>query len=101
MTTDTTPIYRLEPVARREAAAENVGIYVELIVNGLRDAELTRDNVLEGHRYALNGRLLSVASCLNGTTTDVAVIRVRTQAGGLRDYAVSLATVERITPARG
>jgi hypothetical protein len=80
-------LYSLSPAARRLVAVEFLDARVRVRVNPMRtkDAGATL-------RRELVGELVSVATLLGGSYSDVAVLKLDNGA----DVAVSLATVESI-----
>lgn len=87
MPTVSTPLYRLDPDARRAIVLELVGQAVEVDVRTLR-------GVAEGR--IVTGELLSCARAELGAGTDVAVVRPLGAVDGRRDVAFSLAQVGAI-----
>lgn len=91
-----TPLFRLEPDARRRLALEHRGDQVDVDVRPMRGATAAAD-----YDRIITGRLIAVphAPTLGGAGTDLVVLRVRNGAGELVDVAYSLAQVADIRPA--
>lgn len=91
----TSPLYRRPPAERRAIAEQFVGHTVRLAFDP------QRGNTWDGNKsqpQTYTGRLLSVARPIVGTVADLAILRYRTDAGGLTDAAFSLASIASIDP---